>query len=156
MLCDTDVSKLSHRQIKVAVKKAKRDGKKVKYSATGKIEKTKVITKKVMCDTDVCNLSSVRYHDQTNMDEVKTVIQSNISNLTKAISFQKRYVTSWNINSMKASEVMYLELSKFDEISNDGCIQMLVELLYDYGLINKHDTKKGHYQPAVDLDHKRF
>ena len=54
---------------------------------------------------------------------------------------------------MKPSEVMYLELSKFDEISNDGCIQMLVELLYDYGLIDKHETKKEHYEPVNDLDH---
>ena len=79
------------------------------------------------------------------MDEVKAVFQTNSSSLAKASSFQKRNVTSWNINSMKASEVMYLELSKFVEISNDVCIQMLVQLLYDYGMIDKHETKKGHY-----------
>ena len=33
--------------------------------------------------------------------------------------------------------MLYLDLSKFDEISNDGCIQMLVEMLYDFGLIDK-------------------
>ena len=76
------------------------------------------------------------------MDEVKAVIQTNSSSLANAILIQKRYVTSWNINSMKTYDVVYLELLKFDEMINYGCIQMLVELLYDYDMIDKHETKK--------------
>lgn len=39
--------------------------------------------------------------------------------------------------------MVYLELSKHDEISNDGSIQAPVELLHDYELIDKDTTKNG-------------
>ena len=58
--------------------------------------------------------------------------------------------------SMKLSEVMYLELSKVSKTSNGGCIQMLVELLNDYGLIDKHPTKERHHQLVSNLEHKRL
>ena len=51
---------------------------------------------------------------------------------------------------------MYLDLSKFDEISNDGCIQMLVEMLHDYGLIDKDENRKGHYKLVNNIQDRRL
>ena len=51
---------------------------------------------------------------------------------------------------------MYLDLSKFDEISNDGCIQMLVEMLHDYGLIDKDKNRIGYYKAVDSIRHRRL
>ena len=51
--------------------------------------------------------------------------------------------------------MLYLELSKFDEISNDGCIQVLVELLHDFGLINKDPNREGYYVKVDNLEQRR-
>ena len=52
--------------------------------------------------------------------------------------------------------MLYLDLSKFDEISNDGCIQMLVEMLRDFGMIDKDQDRPGHYKLANNVAHKRL
>ena len=47
------------------------------------------------------------------------MIKSNKVLLTQANLSQSRYIESWNINVKECSQVMYLDLSKFDEMSND-------------------------------------
>ena len=110
--CSTDeyMVALHQRRIEAAMHKAFYEHTKVKESS-----------KQVLCDIDVCNLLDAKYHNKKNMDEVLSVMKTITSNLLKARSFQKRYVTLWNISSMKPSKVMYLKPSKFDEILNDRC-----------------------------------
>ena len=84
------------------------------------------------------------------------MIRSNKVLLTKATDFHTRYVFSWNISVKECSQVMYLDLSKFDEISNDGCIQMLVEMLHDCGLIDKDINRVGHYKLVDNIQDKRL
>lgn len=64
---------------------------------------------------------------------MKELFNMNKSKLMRAQSFQRHYIKSWNSNRLEVSQMLYIELSKFDEISNDGCIQVLVELLHDFG-----------------------
>lgn len=60
---------------------------------------------------------------------VKQWGQNSVSIISEIIRIN---VVSWNISVKEYSQVMYLDHSKFDEISNDGCIQMLLEMLHDY------------------------
>ena len=62
----------------------------------------------------------------------------------RARDFQVNDVSSWSKSSLEASMILYLELSKFDEISNDGSVQVLIEILHDCGLINKYPDRNGH------------
>ena len=52
-------------------------------------------------------------------------------------------------------QLLYLELSKFDEISNDGCIQVLVELLHNYDLIDKDINREVHYVLLSNLKNRQ-
>ena len=54
----------------------------------------------------------------------------------------------------ESSQILYLDLSKFDEISNDGYIQMLIKILHDFGLIDKDVDRNGHYKLANNLGDK--
>ena len=46
-------------------------------------------------------------------------------------------------------------MSKFDEISNDKCIQVLVELLHDFVLMEKDINRDDHYVTVNKLDQHR-
>ena len=65
-------------------------------------------------------------------------------------------MASWNKSAPEVSMLMYLELSKFDEISNDGSVQVLIELLHDYGLIEKDTGNIGHYSLVENIDKRRM
>lgn len=52
--------------------------------------------------------------------------------------------------------MVYLELSKHDEISIDSSIQVLVELLHDYGLIDKDTSKYGNYVLSPGIESERL
>ena len=124
------------------------------HKAFGKQKKENV--RFFQSDIDACNNADIKYHDQTNNASIADIMHKNTADFMKACQFQQRYIHSWNVNLSEVSQVVYLELSKFDKISNDGCIQMLVELLHDYGLIEKDKTRKGHYKPVDNLEHKRL
>ena len=90
---------------------------------------------------DMVNAEAIKYRDQNNIDEITSLFNRNKSSFMRVRDFQENYVASWNKSAPEVSMLMYLELSKFDEISNDGSVQVLIELLHDYGLIEK-DTDK--------------
>ena len=46
-------------------------------------------------------------------------------------------------------------MSKFDEISNNGCMQVLVELLHGFGISNEDMYHSGNYVPLHDLQQRR-
>ena len=92
-----------------------------------------------------------KYNDQSNIDEIQGWFDTKKSKLILARNLQKSYVETWNISVSEVSQLLYLEVSKFDEISNNRCIQVLVELLHDYGLIDKDSNRAGHYVPVSNL-----
>ena len=47
---------------------------------------------------------------------------------------------------MKPSQMLYLDSSNFDDISSDGSIKILVEILHNFGLIDKDVDRNGHYE----------
>ena len=51
----------------------------------------------------------------------------------------------------ETSQLLYLDLSKFDEIYNDMHIQILVELFHYYELINKNHSRKGYYKTVPNI-----
>ena len=97
----------------------------------------------------------MKYHDQTNINSMKNMLNTNNANLMRARLFQHNYVKTWNSNALEVSQMLYLELSKFDEISSDCCIQVLDELLHDFGLIEKDINRDGHYVTIDKLDQRR-
>ena len=52
--------------------------------------------------------------------------------------------------------MVYLDLSKHNQISNDGSIQVLVELLNDFGMIDKDRDNCGSYKLSPDIQSKRL
>ena len=86
---------------------------------------------------DIVNAEAIKYRDQNNIDAITSLFNTNKSSFMRVRDFQKNYVASWNKSAPEVSMLMYLELSKFDEVSNDGSVQVLIELLHDYGLIEK-------------------
>ena len=75
--------------------------------------------------------------NQNNIDFISNIFCSGKNLSLKAGLFQSKYTKSWNSNFAEISQMVYLELSKHYRISDDGAIQVLVELLYNYGLIKK-------------------
>ena len=108
--------------------------------------------------TDHIKLEETVTHDmdQNSVSTLCDFVRKNKVLLTKANVFQYCYVESWNINTNEYSQVMYLDLSKFDEISNDDCTQMLIEMLHDYSLIEKDMNKTGHYKLVNNIGDRRL
>ena len=103
------------------------------------------------CKNDIGKIDD-KVNEDMNQNSVSTmcdIIRNNTVLMTQAKSFQSRYIESWNINVNECSQMMYLDLSKFDEISNDGCTQMLVEMLHDYGFIETYSVIIFLYQSII-------
>eukprot|EP00978_Attheya_sp_CCMP212_P030616 scaffold113168_cov100-Attheya_sp.AAC.1 len=96
-----------------------------------------------------------RYLSVDNLEKTPTQHMSSISYvlrplrplLKKAKDFQSNYVNSWNPSVSYPTSMIYLPLSQHDEVSRDGCLQVIVELLHDFGLLKK-SHRKGHYDLA--------
>lgn len=115
---------------------------------------TKCNGNKIMID--ILNAESSKYSDQNNIDAVQLIFNKNISTCMRARDFQGNYVASWNKSAPEVSMLLDLELSTFDEISNDSSVQVLIELLHDYGLINKDTGKHGHYSLVENIGKRRM
>ena len=76
----------------------------------------------IVNEIDATNIESIKYCDKNNIDTMKNIFNLNKATLMRARSFQRHYTQCWNSNASEVSQMLYLELSKFDEISNDGCI----------------------------------
>ena len=64
------------------------------------------------------------------VNELKPILQ-------KSVTFQKEYVKTWNANVDSVSQVIYLPVDKHEKISNDGILQVMMELFLDFGFITK-------------------
>eukprot|EP00978_Attheya_sp_CCMP212_P000817 scaffold1711_cov60-Attheya_sp.AAC.5 len=67
--------------------------------------------------------------------------------LKQATDFQSQYVSTWNSAVKYPTSMICLPLSQHDEVSKDGCLQVIVKLLHDFGLLKK-SNRKGHYDLA--------
>ena len=90
---------------------------------------------------DEFNTETHNYHNQSNIDNMVTAFNNNKESLLSVCSFQKQYTKSWNSRILEVSQLLYLNLSKFNELSNDGSIQILVEFRHDFGLSDKGVNK---------------
>ena len=94
--------------------------------------------------------------DPHNIDTMRNIINSRKVQLVQTRLFQDTHVSSWNINALIVSWLMYLEISKLDEVSNEGGVQVLVEMFHDFGLIEKDPSRKCHFNPVPSLEQRRL
>jgi hypothetical protein len=87
----------------------------------------------------------------TPRDSLIRVMIPLLQQMKQAVNFQICYVESWNPMVQYPASLMYLPLRQHDEILKDGCLQVMVELLHDFGLLNKSETK-GHYDLTPNVE----
>ena len=87
------------------------------------------------------NTKYVPYHIKMEVQKINemyadllgTILKDEKELFLKSASFQHSYTKSWNTTVTVTSQMVYLDLSKRDKISNNGAVQVLVELLHDCG-----------------------
>ena len=109
-----------------------------------------------MTDHIKIEVSRINEMNQNNVDFITQIFMDKKELLVKSELFQRTYTKSWNPTVMETSQMIYLELSKHNKISNDGAIQVLVEFLHDYCLIDKDSDNYGSYILSTDIESKRL
>ena len=79
----------------------------------------------------------IRYNEPCTFKELRDIAFNTQSLFQKAACFQRLFVESWNPTVREVSQMLYLSLSRHEEVQKLGMIQMIVELLYDFGILEK-------------------
>ena len=87
---------------------------------------------------------------------VGKVLKLSKDKMSECINFQSCFVNSWNPAINEVLQLLYLPLSKFDETSHNGCVQALIEMIYDYGFLVKDPIKKGFYKAREDVSARKL
>ena len=59
---------------------------------------------------DFLNTESIKYADQTNIEDVQCLFNKNKPRFMRARDFQENYVSTWNKYSSEVSMLLYLEI----------------------------------------------
>ena len=70
--------------------------------------------------------------------------------LAIAKQYQRDYASVINPHIREVAQLMLLRMSRFDEVTKEGALQVFIQLLYDFGLLDKHGNT-ANYKAVADI-----
>ena len=99
------------------------------------------------------SIDNIESKEMNSISPISFVLRPLRPLLKQVSDFQSNFVSSWNPSIEYPTSMIYLPLSQHDEVSKDGCLQVIVELLHDFGLLTKSE-RKGQYDLAPGAEQR--